>query len=164
MPDKIKIKGVIDEDFVNYRVPSMTIMFPYCNFKCNKEAGKIVCHNYLLKDDNIITVSIDDLCKRYVENKITKSIVCQGLEPFDSFEELLSFIEELRFKYKCSDPIVIYTGYKKEEINIKIKTLSDKFENIIIKFGRYIPNENQHFDKILSVYLSSSNQYAEVIC
>jgi len=33
------IKGLIDEDFVNYKKPSMTIMMPYCTFKCDKEYG-----------------------------------------------------------------------------------------------------------------------------
>ena len=30
------IKGLIDEDFINYKKPSMVIEFPYCNFKCDK--------------------------------------------------------------------------------------------------------------------------------
>ena len=162
MPNNIKINGIIDEDFVNYRVPSMTIMFPYCNFKCNKDAGKIVCQNYLLKKDEIKEVSIDDLCKRYINNKITSAIVCQGLEPFDSFEELYRFIEKLRLIYKCYDVVVIYTGYYKNEILWMIEELK-KFENIIVKFGRYIPDEKPHNDPVLSVKLSSSNQYAEVI-
>ena len=31
------IKQLIDEDFVNYKVPSMFIAFPRCTFKCEKE-------------------------------------------------------------------------------------------------------------------------------
>ena len=37
---EIILKGIIDEDFVNYRVPSMTLMFPKCSFKCEKEYGE----------------------------------------------------------------------------------------------------------------------------
>ena len=34
------------------------------------------------------------------------------------------------------------------------------FDNIIIKFGRYIPNKQSHYDNILGVNLASDNQYA----
>ena len=27
------VKGIIDEDFVNYKKPSMVIEFPYCDLK-----------------------------------------------------------------------------------------------------------------------------------
>ena len=37
------IKGIIDEDFLNYKKPSMVIAFPHCSFKCEKELGKKVC-------------------------------------------------------------------------------------------------------------------------
>ena len=39
------IKGIIDEDFVNYKKPAMVIEFPSCDFKCDKECGKTVCQN-----------------------------------------------------------------------------------------------------------------------
>jgi hypothetical protein len=35
------------------------------------------------------------------------------------------------------------------------------FDNIIIKYGRYIPGQEKHFDETLGVYLASDNQYAE---
>ena len=34
---------------------------------------------------------------------------------------------------------------------------------IIIKYGRFIPNQQKHYDEILGVYLASDNQYAEKI-
>lgn len=37
------------------------------------------------------------------------------------------------------------------------------YKNIIIKFGRYVSGQKQHFDDILGVYLSSDNQYAKNI-
>jgi hypothetical protein len=37
------IKGIVDEDFVNYKKPSMFIIMPYCDFKCDKEAGCSIC-------------------------------------------------------------------------------------------------------------------------
>jgi hypothetical protein len=35
--------------------------------------------------------------------------------------------------------------------------------NIIIKYGRYIPNQASHYDNVLGVYLASNNQFAEKI-
>ena len=158
----IVLKGIIDEDFVNYRVPSMTLMFPRCSFKCEKEFGEKICQNSELAKAKNIGIDVDNLCKRYLRNPISKSIVCQGLEPFDTFMDLYIFISTLRKDYNCQDPIVIYTGYTKEEIKLSIKELQ-KFQNIIIKFGRFIPNQDKYFDAVLGVFLTSPNQYAEKI-
>ena len=84
----------------------------------------------------------------------------QGLEPFDSYYELVKLIETIR--RKCDDDIVIYTGYNKNELSEKIEYLST-YQNIVIKFGRYVPNNEKHFDDVLGVYLASDNQYAEEI-
>ena len=40
-------------------------------------------------------------------------------------------------------------------------TFFKNFDNIIIKYGRFIPGQEKHYDKILGVYLASNNQYAE---
>lgn len=154
------IKGIIDEDFINYKKPSMIIEFPYCSFKCDKECGQQVCQNSpLIKEPNI-EISVYKLIDRYIYNPITKAIVCQGLEPFDSKDDLFVFID--RFRRYSDDPIVIYTGYTEEELAHEVELLSS-FGNIIIKFGRYIPNQLSHFDDILGVLLASPNQYAKRI-
>ena len=156
------VKGIIDEDFINYKKPSMTIEFPYCSFKCDKECGQQVCQNSeLVKAQNIEINSIQ-LVHRYLTNPITKAIVCQGLEPFDSFDDLFSIIYELRYNFMNNDDVVIYTGYKEEEIQDQIDKLS-QFSNVIIKFGRFIPNQLSHYDNILGVDLASPNQYAKCI-
>ena len=98
--------------------------------------------------------------KRYINNPITEAMVMQGLEPFDSWEDLYNLIKELR-EY-TEDDIVIYTGYNKDELLDKIKKLS-QFKNIIIKYGRYIPNQTSHYDENLGVNLASYNQYSERI-
>jgi len=36
----MKLKFLIDEDFVNYKEPSMFIGFPNCTFKCDIDSGK----------------------------------------------------------------------------------------------------------------------------
>lgn len=151
----MKVIDVLDEDFVNYRLPSMTIAFPFCTFKC----GKDICQNAELAELKLIEISAEKLVKRYLSNPISKSVVMQGLEPFDSFEDVKEFIAE--FSKYSKDPVVIYTGYDKNEIEDKIKELRGLHENIIIKYGRYLPNQEQHFDEVLGVYLSSDNQYAE---
>ena len=152
----MKIKGLITEDFVNYKKASMTIIFPYCTFKC----GKDYCQNSSLAKTPIIEISIDDLVNRYINNPITEAVVMQGLEPFDSWNDLKEFVQKLR-EYN-NDDIVIYTGYNKDEVSKYIEELS-VYPNIIIKFGRYIPNQEGHYDEVLGVYLASSNQYAERI-
>ena len=152
----MRIKGIIDEDFVNYKKPSMTIEFPCCNFKCGKE----LCQNSPLAKAPTYDIPIDKIIKRYMSNNITSAVVAQGLDPLDSAEELLDFIKEFR-KY-TQDDIVIYTGYYYSEIPTYVAMLWD-YKNIIIKYGRYIPNQAPHYDEVLGVNLASDNQYAERI-
>ena len=53
------IKGIISEDFVNYKKPSLVIEFPYCDFKCEKECGELVCQNNTLVRLPDIEISIE---------------------------------------------------------------------------------------------------------
>ena len=159
----ITLKGIIDEDFVNYKVPSMTLMFPYCDFKCDKECGQNICQNSQLSKAPDINISCNKIIERYISNPITKALVFQGLEPIDSFLDVLDFIMLLRVKYKCNDDVVIYTGYDYREIYHEVDKLANYFDNIIIKYGRYIPNQESHYDEVLGVMLASDNQYAEKI-
>ena len=154
------IKGIQEEDFVNYKNPSMFILFSSCTWKCEKECGRKVCQNGTLATTPNINIGVKTIVNKYINNPITKSIVCGGLEPFDTFDDLLRLIAYLRVS--TDDDIVIYTGYYKEEIADKI-TLLSKYKNIVIKYGRYIPGQEKHYDKVLGVYLASSNQYAEKI-
>lgn len=155
------IKGLIDEDFVNYKYSSMIISFPKCTFKCEKECGKQVCQNGTLVTSPDIEISEKEIVNRYLNNNLTHAIVMAGLEPFDTFLDLLSLIAE--FRKKTNDNIIIFTGYFKSEIINEILILS-QYKNIIIKFGRYIPGQEKHYDEILGVYLASDDQYAERIC
>ena len=156
----MKIKGVVMEDFSNYKLPTMFIIFPICDWKCDKECGVRVCQNGSLAKAPTKDIDIDVLIEKYLNNPISKSVVAGGLEPFDSWSDLLLFIE--KFREKSRDDIVIYTGYYKEEIADKINILK-KYTNIVVKYGRYVPNQEKHYDEVLGVYLASNNQYAEVI-
>lgn len=156
----MKIKGIVFEDFLNYKKPSLFIIFPYCNFKCDKDCGLKVCQNSSLAKEKEIEYSIDKIIDNYIENDITKAIVCGGLEPMDSFDDLKELVGALRIK--TNDDIVIYTGYREEEIEDKVNNLK-QFTNIIIKFGRYIPNDKGYYNDILGVNLASRNQYVKKI-
>lgn len=156
----MKIKGIVMEDFSNYKLPSMFIIFPMCDWKCDRECEKRVCQNGSLAKAPIKDVDVDVLIEKYLSNPISKAVVCGGLEPFDSWSELLLFIG--KFRAKSNDDIVIYTGYYKEEIEDEIDWLK-KYDNIVVKFGRFIPGHKKHYDEILGIKLASDNQYAEAI-
>lgn len=154
------VKEIRDEDFTSYKKPSMVIGFPSCTFKCERECGQKMCQNSALANAPDININKRDIVDRYLKNPITKAIIMAGLEPFDSWNSLSNLIIE--FREQTKDDIVIYTGYKKEEISYAIDWLH-LFPNIIVKFGRFIPNQQPHYDEVLGVKLVSDNQYAEVI-
>lgn len=154
------IKNIDECDFVNYKKISMFIIFPFCTFKCDKEFGVTLCQNWSLVKEPNLNISNEEIINRYMNNPITKSIVMGGLEPFESWDEVYSFIED--FRMVCDDDIVIYTGFNESEISDKIDKLK-RFKNIIIKFGRYKPNQEKHYDDVLGVKLASDNQYAKKI-
>lgn len=158
----MRIKGITDEDFVNYRRPSMYICTSVCDFKCEKECGQRCCQNSDLAKAPSIIVEDDVIIERYISNDITHAVVIGGLEPFDQFEELIEFVNKMRTNYHCMDDIVIYTGYYPDEIKGELATLS-YFPNVIVKFGRYIPGQSKKYDDLLHVWLASPNQYSEMI-
>lgn len=157
----IKIKDIIDEDFVNYKKPAMFIATNTCSFKCEKEDSNVHCQNESIVKQPTITENINKLIKRYLDNTISESIVFGGLEPLDQLDELISFINKFR-KYSRDD-IVIYTGYAETEVYDKIAklvTINKHRGKIIIKYGRYKTNNKKRYDNILGIELASSNQYA----
>lgn len=163
----MKIKGITDEDFINYKIPSMFIATAACSFKCDRECGRPVCQNGELARVDSIDVPDDKIVSRYMQNPITHAIVFGGLEPFDQITELSALISALR-DAGCMDDVVIYTGYTKEELERTLAFFfaSDRLPrtNLVIKYGRFIPDQQSHFDEVLGVNLASDNQYAERIC
>ena len=158
----MKLKGIIDYDCTNYKEPVLTLEFPYCDFKCDKLNGCQVCQNSSLIKEPTIEISLKTIWKLYKQNPLTKGFCLQGLEPLDSIDDVLNFIKYIRGNNFCNDPIIIYTGYNKEEVTKFIYQITD-FDNIIIKWGRFIKGQNLHYDRILGVNLASDNQYAEKI-
>lgn len=158
---ELTLKGIKFEDFTNYKKGAMFLAFPKCSWKCEKDCGiKGICQNSELALQQNYTWSIESIIQKYQESPFTEAVVCGGLEPFDSFNQLLLFIQE--FRKVSDDDIVIYTGYTEREVYdlIYLSPLL-KYKNIIIKFGRYIPNSENKYDEILGVTLASQNQYAK---
>lgn len=157
----MKIKGLIFEDTVNYKKISLTVMMPKCTFKCDKECGYPVCQNSPLANQEDYEINVDEIIKNYyIDNPIVEALVFQGLEPFDTFYDLVWFISV--FRLYSSDDVVIYTGYNEDEISVEINQLK-QFKNVIVKFGRFIPNQESIYDEVLGVKLASPNQYAKKI-
>ena len=156
------VKDIIPVDFVNYKFPSMYVAFPYCTFKCEKDCGIACCHNSALAKATNIDITPERIVQMYMNEAkpIAKALVCCGLEPLDSFGDLVDLIIEFR---RCtSDPIVVYTGYTEDEATAYIQALQ-KFPDILVKFGRFIPDRPHHVDPVLGVELASDNQYAKKI-
>ena len=141
----MRVKTIVDEDFVNYSKPSMFIGTISCGGKCCLEGGfpLSVCQNDGWRGNAPINILDEVIVKRYLQNQITQAIVLGGLEPME----------------QSDDDVVIYTGYYPAEVTAIIDELQ-KYDNIIVKFGRYIPNTKSCFDKELGVTLASDNQYA----
>lgn len=157
----MQVITIKEEDVVNYKDISMFIALPYCSGKCWRELGLdcSICQNEELRNQPIINIDIHDLIDKYDNNPLTSAIVFGGMEPFDSFEDIRCFI--MNFRYRHADPVVIYTGYTEDEVKEKFSPIY-LYENIIIKYGRYIPNQKSHYDEILGVNLASDNQYAKI--
>lgn len=159
----MKLLRIIEEDFTNYKLPCMFIATSICNWKCCTEQGydKSICQNFLLKNEKTLDISPETIYNMYINNPITEAIVFGGLEPFDQFAEMLEIIDYIR-KKDDNSPIIIYTGYYPKEIPNELNSLKN-YNNIIVKFGRFILNSKHRFDEVLGVELASENQYAQKI-
>lgn len=163
MDNPIEVKGIIWQDLVNYKKISTTIMFPTCSFKCDKENGVQLCQNKGLAAAPSQIVDVNDIIDRHMQNPLTQAIVLQGLEPLDDLFGVYTVAAVLKEK-NCKDDLVIYTGYNKDEINpAHLQNIAFFLPgHLIIKWGRYIPNQSPHYDQVLGVNLASDNQYGEL--
>lgn len=157
----MRVNTIVDEDFINYQKPAMFIGTISCGGKCCIEGGfpLSVCQNDGWRGCAPVNIKDKVIVKRYLQNKISHAIVLGGLEPLEQADEVVELIRTLREDFNCHDDVVIYTGYYPDEVTAILDELQ-KFDNIVVKFGRYIPNIKSRFDEVLGVNLASDNQYA----
>ena len=113
--------------------------------------GKELCQNSPLAKTPTKEIDVEKIVEDYLKNELTSAIVFGGLEWMDQFFESIECIEA--FRKKTNDDIIVYTGYDKTEIEEHLMILK-KYKNIIVKFGRYIPNQKTHYDKVLRSTIS----------
>lgn len=159
----MKVKAIVEEDFINYKFPSMFISTCFCDYKCCTELGLDIgmCQNAPLAKSENIEIPDQTIYEHFVNNPITKAIVIGGLEPMIQINEVVGLINLFRNQGEYC-PFVIYTGYYPNEIPESLERLK-QYKNIIIKFGRFVPNDQSRYDEVLGVTLASSNQYAQKI-
>lgn len=155
----MRVKGIVAEDFCNFKVPSMFISTAECDWKCCIEAGLdiSVCQNAALSSSPTHEINDGAIYEMYRQNPITKAVVLGGLEPMLQFDEAVHLLDIFR-QNGCHDPFVIYTGYYPEEISEKIERLHGR--NVIVKYGRFIPDAMSRYDDLLGITLASDNQFA----
>ena len=159
----MKVVNLIEESFTEYKRAHMLVGFPFCTFKCDRENGNQVCQNWELSKAKTVDVDPEDIVARYLSNDLTEAVVFAGLEPFDSFDDMLALVKA--FRAQTADPIVIYTGYNEDEsttMEYRLLCLKE-YTDIIVKFGRYRPGQKKHYDEVLGVELASDNQYGKKI-
>ena len=89
----MKVKNIYYNDFINYGGHcSMTVAMPYCSFKC----GKGLCQNSSLAKSPTIEITCEELINNFLSSEIMDAVVFQGLEPFDSWEDIQCFVEAYR--------------------------------------------------------------------
>lgn len=161
--NSILLKNIVVEDFVNYKVPSMFLVTSFCDWKCCHEQSlpESICQNQPITQLPSKEIPNDYIYEQFINNPITKAIVIGGLEPMIQINEIIDLIDYFRSNEEEAT-FVIYTGYYPNEIPEPLERLK-KYKNIVVKFGRYIPNDIPKFDNILGITLASSNQYGEVI-
>lgn len=159
----MRIKNLMVEDFVNYKKPSLFLGTCFCDWKCCKEQNLDVgvCQNTPLAKYSTLELANEAIYELFTCDKITEVVVIGGLEPMLQIDELVSLIGFFREQGETC-PFVIYTGYYPHEIEGQLERLK-QFKNIIVKYGRYVPDDEERYDEVLGVILASSNQYAEVL-
>ena len=144
----MRVKGIIEEDFTNFKLPSMFINTCFCDFKCCTESnlGIEVCQNAPLAQADTKEIPDTVIYQHFSTNPITKAVVIGGMEPMLQIDEVESLIRLFRA-----------SGDKSPFVRLR------KYKFIIVKFGRFIPDRQHRYDNVLGIELSSDNQYAEQI-
>lgn len=145
----------VRETITDYRKSTLYLCGYICTLGCKD------CFHNELKKNHPTTLSIEKLFTDYISTTSCDAILFSGLNWLEQIEELFVLIHYIRSNHINKD-IVIYTGYDKHEISDKIAMLS-KFDNIIIKYGRFDATLPPRYDDVLGITLASSNQWAELL-
>jgi len=154
----MRILQIEDEVFSDYSKISMLVVVPFCTTCCWKELGldSSICQNDNPRGLPILDYSNRKIIERYVNNPLTNAIVFGGMDAWDSINEIIELIK--LFRETSDDDVVLYTGRKYSEIASKMYDL-ERFKNVYVKVGRYIPNQKPVIDKITGVKLANRGQY-----
>ena len=163
----MRVRKLLTERFQDYKVPSMYLADCFCDWKCCPDRP-YVCQNHPVAKMPITDIPDDDILDTYTADPITEAIVIAGLEPLLQPHEVCALIQRA-VERGIKTTFVIYTGYDKEEVRrngffdeLK-RTGFGNGVSVVMKYGRYIPDQQPHFDETLGVELASDNQYGERI-
>jgi hypothetical protein len=90
------IKGIKDECLNDFKQIGTLIIFPNCNFKCDHDCGRHICQNSHLAKEPVMEFPIAKIIKRHLESDFSTALICGGLEPLDSINDLYALIKEFR--------------------------------------------------------------------
>ena len=163
------VRKLLTERFQDYKLPNLYLAACWCDWKCciERQTDISLCQNSPIANLPVQDVPDNDILDAYEADPITQAIVIAGLEPVMQIYEVVSLIRRARER-KIHTDFVIYTGYTKEEVRFcgvldLLTPLCGDGITIIIKYGRYVPGQQPHFDAVLGVDLASDNQYAEYL-
>lgn len=165
--------GVKTDNVTDYKKTSLLIAFPNCIGKCKG------CQNQHLIDNpqnkEYLQVTADSIADFYNRLSTHNAIVMAGLEPLDSFNDVIDIIHSFGKIITRDTDIIIYSGYNTDEYEDKFKqdlinafkavtAVNDKIRCLIIKLGRYdedclVRDNKEWFNRHLGVKLATTNQY-----
>ena len=163
----MRVRKLLTERFQDYKVPSMYLGTCFCDWKCCPDKP-YVCQNNPIANLPVTDIPDDEILDTYLSDPITEAIIIAGLEPLLQIREVCNLIRRA-VERDIRTTFVIYTGYTVCEARRigffdELKTTGyGNGVNIVVKYGRYVPNQQPHFDETLGVELASDNQYAEVV-
>lgn len=161
------VKEIIAENFQDYKKISMFICANSCDGKCWREQGlsPAICQNDKILCQKTISIPNEEIVEMFMSNHVSEAIIFGGLEPLLQIEDVVDIIRILRDAGDRSD-VVVYTGYKLEESptqNFIQRIRESNLPHVLLKVGRYIPNDIGKFDEILGVRLASQNQFGYIV-
>ena len=106
----MRLKALIDEDFTNYKKPSMFIGTISCNWKCCKEQNLDVsmCQNSALAQSDMVELANEIIRSRNEANRIATTIE-NSLQNIENNEITRRYYEEITAR---NTSYLAWTAYK----------------------------------------------------